>query len=74
LCEAKIKITHIVSTQSVRVECFQNTSNHTHPIEDSDLIKMPEIIQQIVAQEANKPYTSPNIVTTVKVKIELVKY
>ncbi|CAG8829260.1 11137_t:CDS:1, partial [Racocetra persica] len=66
LCEAKIKITHIVATQTVRVEHFKNTSDHSHPIEDSDLIKILEAIRQIVAQEASKPYTSPNIVMTVK--------
>ncbi|CAG8773987.1 9569_t:CDS:2 [Dentiscutata erythropus] len=27
---------------------------------------MPEVIRQMVAQETNKPYVPPNIVTTVK--------
>lgn len=73
ICEAKIKITHIVASQTVRVERFKDTPHHSHPIEDSDLIKTPEVIRQLVAQEASKPYTPPSIVTTVKVKIKLVK-
>ncbi|CAG8682092.1 3601_t:CDS:2, partial [Cetraspora pellucida] len=52
ICEAKIKITHIIATQTVRVERFKNTPHHSHPIEDSDLLKTLEVIRQLVAQEA----------------------
>ncbi|CAG8689664.1 14436_t:CDS:2, partial [Racocetra fulgida] len=66
ICEAKIKITHIIATQTVRIEYFKNTPHHSHLIEDSDLIKTPEVIWQIVAQEASKPYAPISIVMTVK--------
>ncbi|CAG8512576.1 3185_t:CDS:2, partial [Cetraspora pellucida] len=46
----------------VRVEHFQNIPNHTHPIEDSDLIKMTKIIQQIeLAQKNNLSMLAQNL-------------
>ncbi|CAG8509360.1 15206_t:CDS:2 [Cetraspora pellucida] len=66
ICEAKIKITYIIATRTVRVEHFKNTPHHSHPIEDSDLLNTLEVIRQLVAQEASKSYLPSSIVMTVK--------
>ncbi|CAG8480918.1 29795_t:CDS:2 [Racocetra persica] len=51
------------------IEHFKNIPHHSHQIKDSDLIKTPEIIRQMVTQEASKPYTPTSIVTTIKVRL-----
>ncbi|CAG8631952.1 35335_t:CDS:1, partial [Racocetra persica] len=42
ICDAKIKIIHIIVTQTVRVEYFKNTPHYSHQIENSNLIKTSE--------------------------------
>ena len=66
ICNAKIKITWLISSQIVRVERYNDAPDHTHPIQDVDRIKRPQAIRDLVEQEAKKNYPSPAIVNAVK--------
>ena len=48
------------------MECYNNSSDHTHHIQDIDRIKRPQAIRDLVEQEAKKNYPSPAIVNAVK--------
>jgi hypothetical protein len=41
-------------------------SDHTHTLQESDSLKRPDAIKQIVAVEASKPYPPPQITTVIK--------
>ncbi|RHZ57425.1 hypothetical protein Glove_388g20 [Diversispora epigaea] len=66
LCFAKIKVTRFITEGKVHVERFQNSPNHTHSLEESDKIKRPQIIRNLVEQEALKNYRPPAILNAVK--------
>ncbi|RHZ57021.1 hypothetical protein Glove_395g66 [Diversispora epigaea] len=66
LCFAKIKVSRFVMEKKVRVERFKDSPNHTHPLEDSDRLKCPQVIRNLVEQEAIKNYRPPAILSAVK--------
>ncbi|RHZ85584.1 hypothetical protein Glove_64g118 [Diversispora epigaea] len=66
LCFAKIKVTRFITEGKVHVEHFQNSPNHTYSLEESDKIKRPQIIRNLVEQEALKNYRPPAILNAVK--------
>ena len=45
---------------------YNNSSDHTHHIQDIDRIKRPQAIRDLVEQEAKKNYPPPAIVNAVK--------
>lgn len=66
MCSAKIRTTFFAEAGTVRVERFgPDTPDHTHSIDESDRIKRPQIIRDLVAREACKPNAPPAIVKTV---------
>jgi hypothetical protein len=66
LCNAKIKITWLMSSEVVQIERYKDSPDHTHPIQDIDRIKRPQVVRDLVEQEARKNYPSPAIVSAVK--------
>jgi len=64
-CFAKIKITYLGS-QMVRIERYQDSPDHTHTIEESDMLKRSEAIKNMAIGEASKQYRPPAIVTAIK--------
>ncbi|CAG8840357.1 5146_t:CDS:1, partial [Gigaspora margarita] len=63
---AKIKVTWFVTTQKVRVECFQDSLDHTHELEESEKLKRFQAVQVLVEKKAIKNYPAPAIVSAVK--------
>ncbi|RHZ82220.1 hypothetical protein Glove_110g102 [Diversispora epigaea] len=66
LCFAKIKVQKFVAEGKVCVECFENLPDHTHFLEESDKVKRPQAIRNLVEQEAIKNYRPPAILNAVK--------
>ena len=56
LCCAKIKVQRYVSEQKVRIERFKNSPDHSHSLEESERLKHPRIVRDLVIQEAQKNY------------------
>ncbi|KAG0340077.1 hypothetical protein BG004_006554, partial [Podila humilis] len=56
----------MISTSTVRVEWHNDSPDHTHSLEEVDKMKRPDIIKDMIAKEANKPYRPPAIVATIK--------
>lgn len=48
------------------IERYGSTSNHTHSLQESDSLKRPNAIKDMVAAEAAKPYPPPQIATVIK--------
>ncbi|RHZ77859.1 hypothetical protein Glove_170g31 [Diversispora epigaea] len=66
LCFAKIKVQKFVAEGKVCVERFENSPDHTHSLEESDKVKRPQAIRNLVEQEAIKNYRPPAILNAVK--------
>ncbi|RUS31087.1 hypothetical protein BC938DRAFT_478487 [Jimgerdemannia flammicorona] len=68
-CFAKIRTTLNAETGIVRVERFASTTpEHTHSLDESDRVKRPKILRDLVAEEAAKamPGKPPAILETVQ--------
>lgn len=66
LCFAKIKVQHYTSEQKVKIERFKDSPDHSHTIEESEMLKRSQIVRELVVQEAIKNYRPPEIVSAVK--------
>ncbi|RHZ58975.1 hypothetical protein Glove_366g25 [Diversispora epigaea] len=66
LCFVKIKVTRFFQEGKVKIERFPDSSNHMHSLEESDKVKRPQIIRNLVVQEAIKNYRPPAILNAVK--------
>ncbi|RHZ88905.1 hypothetical protein Glove_20g12 [Diversispora epigaea] len=66
LCFAKIKVTRFFQEGKVKIERFPDLPNHMHSLEESDKVKRPQIIRNLVVQEAIKNYRPPAILNAVK--------
>ena len=66
ICQAKIKITYLISSDIVRIERYKESPNHTHDLRDNDRIKRSQAIWILVKNEANKNYSAPAITAAVK--------
>jgi len=55
-----------MSSEVVQIEWYKDSPDHTHPIQDIDRIKRPQVVRDLVEQEARKNYLSPAIVSAVK--------
>ena len=66
LCFAKMKVTHLSQVQMVRVEHYDDSPGHTHTLTESDILKRPEAIKNLVASEATKPYRPLEIINTIE--------
>ncbi|RHZ62870.1 hypothetical protein Glove_334g92 [Diversispora epigaea] len=63
---AKIKVQRFVTEEKVHVEHFENSPDHTHSLDKSDKVKHPQVIRNLVEQEAIKNYHPPAILNAVK--------
>ena len=54
LCCAKIKVQRYVFEQKVRIERFKNSPDHSHSLEESERLKRPRIVRDLVIQEVQK--------------------
>ncbi|RHZ85353.1 hypothetical protein Glove_66g168 [Diversispora epigaea] len=66
LCFVKIKVQRFVAERKVHVERFENSPDHTHSLDESDKVKRPQVIRNLVEQEAIKNYRPPAILNAVK--------
>lgn len=64
-CQTKIKITHFAN-QTTLIERVRGTPDHSHPLQDSDRLKRPKVIRDMIQQEASKAYKPPAIVDAIK--------
>ena len=64
---AKIRITKVSSSKTVRIEAFgPNPAIHTHPIDDCDMFKKSLAIRNLITEEASKSYRPPDIAISVR--------
>ena len=67
LCSAKIRVTRISTSQTVRIEPFgPEPALHTHTINENDMQKKSQALRDLVVVEAVKSYRPPNIVAAVR--------
>ena len=66
LCDAKIKISLLVSSNMTQIECHKDSPDHTHTLRESDRLKCPEVIQSLVKKEVIKSYPPVAIVNAIK--------
>jgi hypothetical protein len=66
ICQAKIKITYLISLNIVRIERYKKSPNHTHDLRDNDRVKRSQAVRVLVENEANKNYSAPSITAAVK--------
>ncbi|CAG8514868.1 3461_t:CDS:2 [Gigaspora margarita] len=66
LCSAKIQVLRFVSAQKVQIGRYNNSSNHTHTLEESEVLKHSNAVQKLVKEEAVKNYPPPTIVSAIK--------
>jgi len=66
LCSAKIWVLHFVSAQKVQIERYNNSLNHTHTLEESEVLKRSNAVRKLVEEEAVKNYPPPTIVSAIK--------
>ncbi|CAG8599777.1 7702_t:CDS:2 [Cetraspora pellucida] len=66
LCEAKIKVSWLVSSNKVKVERYKDSPNHSHSLKEGDRIKRSKAIRTLVEQEAVKNYSPPAITAAIK--------
>ncbi|RHZ73635.1 hypothetical protein Glove_230g147 [Diversispora epigaea] len=55
-----------VAEEKVHVKRFENSLDHTHSLDKSDKVKRPQVIRNLVEQEAIKNYRPPAILNAVK--------
>ncbi|CAG8437974.1 1023_t:CDS:2 [Scutellospora calospora] len=66
LCEVKIKITWSVFSNMVQIERLNNSPDHTHMLEDSDMLKRSDAIRALVTNEAIMNYKPVEITSAIK--------
>ena len=67
LCSAKIRITRIISRQTVRIEPYNaEPAIHMHPIDESDMFKKSQALHDLISAEAVKNYRPPAIAAAVR--------
>lgn len=66
ICQAKIKISRLISLNIIRIERHNNSPNHTHELRESDRVKRPQAVRVLVENEASKNYSSPAITAAIK--------
>lgn len=66
ICQAQIKVSHLISLKIVRIERYKNSPNHTHELEESNRIKRSQAVRTLVEKEAIKNYSPPAITAAVK--------
>ncbi|CAG8857486.1 33096_t:CDS:1, partial [Gigaspora margarita] len=66
LCSAKICVLHFVGAQKVQIEQYNNSLDHTHTLEESEVLKRSNTVRKLVEEEAVKNYSPPTIVSTIK--------
>ena len=66
ICQAKIKVSYLISSKIVRVERYKKSADHTHDIGDNDKVKRSQAVRILVENEANKNYSPPDITAAVK--------
>ncbi|CAG8798186.1 12623_t:CDS:2, partial [Racocetra fulgida] len=63
-CKARIKITWFAASNLVRIERVQDTPDHSHLMDESDMRKRSKLIKDLVSNEAIKDY-NPLAITNV---------
>ena len=63
---SRIKVSRFVSSQTLRVERHQDSPDHAHSLKESDQLKRPQAIRNLIEAEAIKNYRPPAIVQVVK--------
>jgi hypothetical protein len=66
MCSAKTKVQCYISEQKVRIERFQDSSDHSHTLGKSERLKRSQIVRDLVIQEAVKNYRPPETASVVK--------
>jgi hypothetical protein len=69
LCSAMIKVSYINSPPSILVEQYGDSPNHTHSLEEIDMLKHPKTIRSLVEHEAAKNYPPPAIIESIKAQM-----
>lgn len=65
-CEAKIKVTWFFSSRMVQIKQFKSSSDHSHTLDESNMLKRSNTIQTLVTNKAIKNYAPAAITSTVK--------
>ncbi|KAF9998378.1 hypothetical protein BGZ80_006797 [Entomortierella chlamydospora] len=65
-CKIKIRVVHTDADQMTCIERYDETPDHCHTLEDSDKVKRPQAVRQMMINEARKAYRPPAIVVAVK--------
>ncbi|CAG8837350.1 8387_t:CDS:1, partial [Gigaspora margarita] len=66
LCSAKICVLRFVGAQKVQIEQYNNSLDHTHTLEESEVLKRSNAVRKLVEEEAVKNYSPPTIVSAIK--------
>ncbi|GES97801.1 hypothetical protein GLOIN_2v1777773 [Rhizophagus clarus] len=66
ICNAKIRVWWLVSLKIVKVERYNNFSEHTHSLLKSDRLKRSQATRTLVEKEAVKNYSPPAITSAIK--------
>ncbi|GBC09883.1 hypothetical protein RclHR1_00920001 [Rhizophagus clarus] len=66
ICNAKIRVWWLVSLKIVKVERYNNSSEHTHSLLESDRLKRSQATRTLVEKEAVKNYSPPAITSAIK--------
>ena len=66
ICQAKIKVTRLVSLGVIKIERYSNSPDHTHDLRENDRVKRSQAVRTLVEKEAVKNYTPPAITAAVK--------
>ena len=66
ICQAKIKVSHLISSKIVKVERYKDSPNHTHNLRENDRVKRSQAVRILVEKEAIKNYSPPTITSAVK--------
>lgn len=62
----KIRVWWLVSLKMVKVERYNNSSEHTHSLVESDRLKRSQTVRTLVEKKAVKNYSPPAITSAIK--------
>lgn len=65
-CLAKIRVTRLDAIKRVKIERYNGSPDHDHPIQTCDERKLPNVIKNLVVEEARKRYAPSAIVDAVR--------
>lgn len=66
ICQAKVKISHLISLNIVRIERYKDSPDHTHNLKENDQVKRNQAVRVLVEKEANKNYSPQAITSAIK--------